>query len=119
MSRKHVHAATAPVRSSKNHARSAGAKGASNHVVGVLYAKDLVGYARGHLEGHTLRDLLKPPFFVPRSTKCERLFREFQRHRTHIALVVDEYGRLIGLVTMEDLLEELFGEISDEKEVRR
>ncbi len=86
--------------------------------MGVLYAKDLVGYARGHLEGHTIQDLLHPPFFVPRATKCERLFREFQRRKTHIALVVDEYGKLIGVVTMEDLLEELFGEIVDEKEAR-
>jgi CBS domain containing-hemolysin-like protein len=56
--------------------------------------------------------------FVPRTTKCDQLFREFQRKRTHVALVVDEYGRLAGLVTMEDLLEELFGEIADEKETR-
>lgn len=95
-----------------------GAPAGIPHVVGLLYSKDLVGYARGHLEGHGLQELLKPPFFVPRSTKCERLFREFQRRKTHMALVVDEYGRLAGLVTMEDLLEELFGEIADEKESR-
>ncbi len=83
-------------------------------VVGVLYAKDLVGYPRGQLEGHTIQELLRPAFFVPRSTKCDRLFREFQRRKTHIALAVDEYGRLIGVVTMEDLLEEIFGDISDE-----
>ena len=59
-----------------------------------------------------------PALFVPRTTKCDQLFREFQRKRTHVALVVDEYGRLAGLVTMEDLLEELFGEIADEKEGR-
>ncbi|HEY7954559.1 MAG: hemolysin family protein [Polyangia bacterium] len=87
-------------------------------VVGVLLAKDLVGYARGQLEGHTIAELLHPPLFVPRTTKCDRLFREFQRQRTHLALVVDEYGKLAGLVTMEDLLEELFGEIADEKESR-
>ena len=87
-------------------------------VVGILLAKDLVGYARGQLEGHTIQDLLHPALFVPRTTKCDRLFREFQRRKTHIALVVDEYGRLAGLVTMEDLLEELFGEIADEKEAR-
>ena len=90
----------------------------SMEVVGILLAKDLVGYARGQLEGHTIQDLLHPPLFVPRTTKCDRLFREFQRRKTHIALVVDEYGRLAGLVTMEDLLEELFGEIADEKEAR-
>jgi CBS domain containing-hemolysin-like protein len=87
-------------------------------IVGTLLAKDLVGYARGQLEGHTIADLLHPPLFVPRTTKCDRLFREFQRRKTHIALVVDEYGKLAGLVTMEDLLEELFGEIADEKEGR-
>jgi len=87
-------------------------------VVGILLAKELVGYAWGALEGHTVQDLLHPVLFVPRTTKCDQLFREFQRKRTHIALVVDEYGRLAGLVTMEDLLEELFGEIADEKEGR-
>jgi putative hemolysin len=87
-------------------------------VMGILLAKDLVGYARGQLEGHTIADLLHPPLFVPRTTKCDRLFREFQRRKTHLALVVDEYGKLAGLVTMEDLLEELFGEIADEKESR-
>jgi putative hemolysin len=87
-------------------------------VVGILLAKDLVGYSWGHLEGHTVQDLLRPVLFVPRTTTCDQLFREFQRKRTHVALVVDEYGRLAGLVTMEDLLEELFGEIADEKESR-
>jgi putative hemolysin len=96
--------------------RAAGASAAGMEVVGILLAKDLVGYAQGALEGHTLGELLHPPLFVPRTTKCDRLFREFQRRKTHIALVVDEYGRLAGLVTMEDLLEELFGEIADEKE---
>lgn len=87
-------------------------------VVGILLAKDLTGYYWGALEGHTVQDLLHPVLFVPRTTKCDQLFREFQRKRTHVALVVDEYGRLAGLVTMEDLLEELFGEIADEKESR-
>jgi putative hemolysin len=87
-------------------------------VLGILLAKDLVGYPSGHLEGHTVQDLLHPALFVPRTTKCDHLFREFQRRKTHLALVVDEYGRLAGLVTMEDLLEELFGEIADEKEGR-
>ncbi len=94
-----------------------GARGAME-VVGILLAKDLSGYAWGALEGHTVQDLLHPVLFVPRTTKCDQLFREFQRKRTHVALVVDEYGRLAGLVTMEDLLEELFGEIADEKETR-
>jgi putative hemolysin len=88
-------------------------------VVGILLAKDLTGFYWGALEGHTVQDLLHPVLFVPRTSKCDQLFREFQRKRTHVALVVDEYGRLAGLVTMEDLLEELFGEIADEKETRQ
>ena len=95
--------------------RAAG-KRAPLEVVGIIHAKDLVTYASKGLEGHTVQDLLHPPFFVPRTTTCDRLFREFQRRKTHISLVVDEYGRLLGVVTMEDLLEELFGEIGDEKE---
>ncbi|HWE26776.1 MAG TPA: hemolysin family protein [Polyangia bacterium] len=94
------------------------AQPSTREVVGILLAKELVGYAWGALEGHTVQDLLHPVLFVPRTTKCDQLFREFQRKRTHIALVVDEYGRLAGLATMEDLLEELFGEIADEKEGR-
>jgi magnesium and cobalt exporter, CNNM family len=104
-------------RTSSDGKRGATARGAME-VVGILLAKDLVGYAWGALEGHTVQDLLHPVLFVPRTTKCDQLFREFQRKRTHVALVVDEYGRLAGLVTMEDLLEELFGEIADEKETR-
>lgn len=93
-------------------------RGSRKQIVGLLYAKDLVPMA--HDEGayaqRRLTDFLHPTYFVPKVTKCEQLMREFQRRRTHLALVVDEYGELAGLVTMEDLLEEMFGEITDEKE---
>lgn len=88
--------------------------GKKSQVMGLLYAKDLVGF--GHvleLTGKPLRKLMRKPFYVPRSTKCARLFREFQERRIHIAVVVNEYGRMIGLATMEDLLEEIFGELVD------
>jgi len=92
-------------------------RGRKDNIVGVLLAKDLAGYARGLWRGaRTLGDLLRPPFYVPKTTKLDRLFRQMQRRKTHLALVVDEYGRTVGLVTMEDLLEELFGEIVDEKD---
>jgi putative hemolysin len=93
-------------------------QGSPNRVVGVLYLKDLIPVAHGLTPKRPrLAELLHNGYFVPRSTKCEELFREFRRRRIHLALVVDEYGKLVGLVTMEDLLEELFGEIKDEKEL--
>lgn len=90
-------------------------RGRKEEVIGILYAKDLVGSSTGRLKGRTVKDLLRPPMYVPKTTKCDRVFREFQRQRMHLAMVVDEYGRLVGLVTMEDLLVSLFGPIRDEK----
>jgi magnesium and cobalt exporter, CNNM family len=92
-------------------------RGRKEDVIGILYAKDLVGTSLGRLKGRTVKDLLRPPMYVPKTTKCDRLFREFQRKRTHLAMVVDEYGRLVGLVTMEDLLVALFGPLRDVKAV--
>ena len=93
-------------------------KGRHGHIVGVLYAKDLVGFGQVlELSGKTLKELLRRPFFVPKTTKLSRLFREFQERRIHIAIVVDEYGEMMGVVTMEDLLGELFGELSEPEEV--
>lgn len=92
--------------------------GSKDRIAGILYAKDLfkVAYKLGH-RAPRLQEMLHPAYFVPRNTKCAQLFREFRRRRTHLAIVVDEYGHFVGLVTMEDLLEELFGEIRDEKEL--
>jgi CBS domain containing-hemolysin-like protein len=90
-------------------------RGRKEEVIGILYAKDLVGWSTGRLKGRTTKDLLRPPMYVPKTTKCDRVFREFQRQRMHLAMVVDEYGRLVGLVTMEDLLVSLFGPSRDEK----
>ncbi|HMY58226.1 MAG TPA: hemolysin family protein [Pseudomonadota bacterium] len=87
-------------------------RGRRDNIVGILLAKDLVGYSYGDLEGQPLVDLLHPPLFVPRRAKCERLLREFQKRKTHMAMVVDEYGRLAGLVTMEDLLRPLFADLA-------
>jgi putative hemolysin len=89
---------------------------AKDNIVGILLAKDLVVMARGHSPTRSLGELLLPAYYVPKGTKCDFLFRQMQRRKTHMAIVVNEYGRTIGLCTMEDLLEELFGEIADEKE---
>ena len=85
-------------------------------MVGVLYSKDLLALNPDEPDRKEfeLRSLLRKPYFIPHSKKANDLFREFQFHRVHMAIVVDEYGGVAGLVTMEDLLEELFGEILDE-----
>ncbi len=88
-------------------------RGRKDNIVGILFAKDMVGVSIGTSGRSKLSDLLHPPLFVPRRAKAERVFREFQRRKTHMALVVDEYGRLAGVVTMEDLLDWLFGDIAD------
>jgi len=84
-----------------------------DNIIGVLNVKDLV--ARRLEAGHPrLERLIRPPSFVPMRKPLAELFDEMRRSRTQLALVVDEYGKLQGLVTLEDLLEELFGEIRNE-----
>ena len=85
-----------------------------DQIVGVLYTKDLLPHLRGLPPGFDLRVHLHPPYFVPESKRADALLREFQAKKLHLAIVVDEYGGTAGLVTLEDLLEELVGEIRDE-----
>jgi putative hemolysin len=89
-------------------------EGTIDQIIGILYAKDLLPYSRHPELDVTLRDLVHPVFFVPESKRIDELLREFQRNKVHMAIVVDEYGGVSGLVTMEDALEELVGEIVDE-----
>ncbi len=90
-----------------------------DNIRGVLYARDLVVHTRETKQPGGLQTLLHEPLFVPYTIPCARLFRVFQHRKIHMALVVNEYGKLSGLVTMEDLLEELFGEIRDEREQQK
>ena len=90
-----------------------------DNIVGILHAKDLVIQSTGLHAPRRLTDMLKEPLFVPPTTPVELMFRIFKQRKTHMALVVNEYGKLVGLVTMEDLLEELFGEIRDEREPKK
>ncbi|MBI1220986.1 MAG: gliding motility-associated protein GldE [Bacteroidetes bacterium] len=81
-------------------------------IKGILYIKDLVPYIRE--KEYAWQDIIRPPYFVPESKKLDDLMSDFQEKRVHMAIVVDEYGGSSGLVTMEDVLEEIFGEIKDE-----
>lgn len=88
-------------------------------VVGILYTKDLIkNFSPEILNQKRLSDYVKPAYFVPESFKVRDLLFEFQKAQIKIALVIDEYGILKGLVTLEDILEELFGEIYEEKETK-
>jgi putative hemolysin len=86
--------------------------GDSDNIIGILYAKDLLTHDSSEI--HTI---LNEPYFVPDKKNVFELLRELQIKKTHMAIVLDEYGRLEGIVTLEDILEEIFGEIEDEKEV--
>jgi putative hemolysin len=87
-----------------------------DEVVGILYAKDLLPFLKASSASRRppLRELLRTPVFVPESMTIDDLLHEFQRRKVHIAIVLDEYGGTAGLVTIEDLLEEIVGEIQDE-----
>jgi CBS domain containing-hemolysin-like protein len=91
------------------HTRYPLCEGDVDHVVGVLNLKDLFLQA-----GTDLRQLARKPLFVPEGVSIDRVLRQFQRSRTHLAVVIDEYGGTSGVVTIEDVLEELIGEIQDE-----
>ncbi len=83
-----------------------------NDVIGILLAKDLLRYYAG--EDFDVRDMLRPAVFIPESKRLNILLKEFRSNRNHIAIVVDEYGGVAGMVTIEDVLEQIVGDIEDE-----
>lgn len=85
-----------------------------DHIEGLLYAKDLLRVWREGGELSSLSELLRPAYFVPEAKKVDELLTEMQSQRVHMAVVVDEYGGIAGLVTLEDIVEEIIGEIQDE-----
>ncbi len=86
-----------------------------DEVVGILFAKDLLKLILDvRAERLVLKDFLRPVFFVPESTHLDKLIREFRSKKSHMAIVVNEYGGIAGLVTLEDALEQIVGEIDDE-----
>jgi magnesium and cobalt transporter len=94
------------------HSRFPVIEGERDNVIGVLHAKDLLHlYAR---PGTTVRSVLRAPTFIPESKRLNVLLRDFRENRQHLAIVVDEYGRVAGLITIEDVLEQIVGDIADE-----
>jgi putative hemolysin len=85
-----------------------------DNIIGILYAKDLLKVKLENDEPGNIHSLLRPTYFVPEAKKVDELLREMQEKRVHLAVVVDEYGGMAGLVTLEDIVEEIVGEIRDE-----
>ena len=94
------------------HSRFPVIEGDKDDVMGILLAKDLLRFFAGH--EFCLREMLRPAMFIPESKPLNVLLREFRLNRNHMAIVVDEYGGVAGLVTIEDVLEQIVGEIEDE-----
>jgi CBS domain containing-hemolysin-like protein len=87
-----------------------------DHVAGILHAKDLLRVWQAGAREAPLPGLLRPVIFVPENQRISALLREFKKRRTHMAIVLDEFGGTAGLVTLEDLVEEIIGEVADEFE---
>ncbi|HYD82609.1 MAG TPA: transporter associated domain-containing protein, partial [Opitutus sp.] len=89
-----------------------------DNIVGVLHARDLLRAISEHgRDGFDVRTVMRQPWFTPMTTSAEDQLAEFLRRREHFAIVVDEYGALMGLVTLEDILEEIVGDIKDEHDI--
>ena len=94
------------------HSRFPVYEGSRDNIIGILMAKDLLKLQRA--PGLNLRTLLRPAVFVPESKRLNELLRDFRSNRNHLAIVIDEFGNVAGLITIEDVLEEIVGEIEDE-----
>lgn len=95
------------------HSRFPVTEGCEDDVIGILLAKDLLRYYAGE-EEFNVRDMLRPAVFIPESKQLNILLKDFRKNRNHIAIVVNEYGGVAGLITIEDVLEQIVGEIEDE-----
>lgn len=88
--------------------------GTVDNITGILYAKDLLRYWGNNSPDLDIKTIVRQPFYIPESKNLEELLQEFKKRRVHIAIVIDEYGGTSGLITIEDLLEQIVGDIQDE-----
>lgn len=93
-------------------------QGNINNIVGIIHTKDILNILQ-HQALIILNDIIRKPYFIPENKKVSELLKEFQRNRNHIAMVQDSFGRTSGLITLEDILEEIVGEIHDEHDIER
>ena len=118
VSRDHKPEQIIPVAIESGHSRFPVVGESRDEVVGVLLAKDLLRYSsRNDNEQFSIREILRPVVFVPESKRLNVLLKEFRASRNHLAIVVDEYGGVAGMVTIEDVLEQIVGEIEDEHDI--
>ena len=85
-----------------------------DNIIGLLYAKDLLKQWGTDENSLSVREIMRPPYFIPESKNLEQLLQEFKHKRVHLAIIIDEYGGTSGLITIEDLLEQIVGDIQDE-----
>jgi CBS domain containing-hemolysin-like protein len=98
----------------RGHSRIPVFRDSIDSIIGVVYAKDFLRFVQEDLESVKLVELLRPAYFVPESKRVDELLKDLRKEKVHLAVVVDEYGGTSGIVTIEDILEEIVGEIQDE-----
>jgi len=107
-----------PIVAQSGHSRFPVTGESKDEVLGIILAKDLLSYGFSeHTEEFKIRTLLRPTVFIPDSKRLNVLLQDFRLNRSHMAIVVDEYGRITGLVTIEDVLEQIVGDIEDEHDI--
>lgn len=107
-----------PIVIESGHSRFPVVTGEKKDIVGILLAKDLLKYCQGEdNDNFQIKDVIRPAFFTSESKRLDILLREFRINRNHIAIVLDEYGHVYGLITIEDVLEQIVGDIEDEYDI--
>ncbi|MDQ7839190.1 MAG: hemolysin family protein [Thermodesulfobacteriota bacterium] len=101
----------------EGHTRIPVYEGDFDHIVGIVHAKDILKFWKKTGEETGMKDILRPAYFIPETRRVEELLKEFKAKKSHMAIVIDEYGTTAGLLTIEDILEEIVGEIQDEYDI--